>query len=106
MDIRRSNFKLAIFTMSNSFFFSKFAKVFTIRQQSLQNIFNYDTRLLVYPGPELSIGLGGGGGGGCNPKKPNAPANFKFGTVFFSVFFRLFSVFPFWQILIDLTGSC
>ena len=32
-------------------------------------------------------------GGGCNPKKPNATANFKFGTVFFSVFFLFFSVF-------------
>ena len=52
-------------------------------------------------------------GGGCNPKKPNATANFKFGTGFFSVFFGFFlvffdffSVFPFWPILTGLTASC
>ena len=49
--------------------------------------------------------LGGGGGGGYNPKKPNATANFKFGTGFFG-FFRFFSVFPFWPILTGLTASC
>ena len=52
---------------------------------------------------------GGGGGGGCNPKKPNATANFKFGTGFFRFFFgffSVFSVFPFWPILTGLTGSC
>ena len=51
--------------------------------------------------------------GGCNPKKkPNATANFKFGTGFFRFFFgfffgfiRFFSVFPFWPILTGLTGS-
>ena len=57
--------------------------------------------------------------GGCNPKKPNATANFKFGTGFFRFFsvffwffsvffgfFRFFSVFPFWPILTGLTASC
>ena len=88
MDIRRSNFKLAIFTMSNSFFFSKFAKVFTIRQQSLQNIFNYDTRLLVYPGPELSIGLGGGGG--LQSKKTERSRKFQIWDCFFFGFFSAF----------------
>ena len=56
----------------------------------------------------------GQGGGGCNPKKPNATANFKFGTGFFGFlcffffffFFVFFSVFPFWPILTGLTGSC
>ena len=49
------------------------------------------------------------GGGGCNPKKPNATANFKFGTGFFDFigfFFFFFSVFPFWPILTGLTGCC
>ena len=31
--------------------------------------------------------------GGCNPKKPNATANFKFGTGFFGFFLVFFSVF-------------
>ena len=57
--------------------------------------------------------------GGLQPKKPNATANFKFGTGFFRFFrfffrfFRFFSVFPFWQILAGLnvngfllSGSC
>ena len=50
--------------------------------------------------------------GGCNPKKPNATSNFKFGTGFFRFFlvsfgfFRFFSVFPFWPILTGLAGSC
>ena len=39
----------------------------------------------------------GGGGGGCNPKKPNATANFKFGTGFFSVFFVFFVFFRFFH---------
>ena len=41
--------------------------------------------------------IGGGGGGGLQPKKkPNATANFKFGTGFFrffSVFFGFFRFF-------------
>ena len=58
-------------------------------------------------------GGGGGGGGGCNPKKPNATANFKFGTGFFR-FFWFFSVFFGFSILANfdwfngflLSGSC
>ena len=55
------------------------------------------------------------GVGGFQPKKPNATANFKFGTGFFRFFsvffgffrfFSVFSVFPFWPILTGLTGSC
>ena len=50
------------------------------------------------------------GGGGCNPKKPNATENFKFGTGFF----RFFSVFFGFSILANfdwfngflLSGSC
>ena len=44
-------------------------------------------------------------GGVATQKKPNATANFKFGTGFFRFFsvffgfFRFFSVFPFWPIL-------
>ena len=51
----------------------------------------------------------GGGGGVATQKKPNATANFKFGTGFFRFFFgffRFFSVFPFWPILTGLTASC
>ena len=48
---------------------------------------------------------GGGGGGSCYPKKPNATANFKFGTGFFCLFFSVF-LFKFWPILNGLTGSC
>ena len=44
------------------------------------------------------------GGGGLQPKKkPNATANFKFGTGFFGLFL-FFSVFPFCPILTGLTG--
>ena len=46
--------------------------------------------------------LGGRGGGVATQKKPNATANFKFGTGFF----RFFLVFPFWPILTGLMGSC
>ena len=51
-------------------------------------------------------------GGVATQKKPNATANFKFGTGFFRFFsvffcfFRFFSVFPFWPILTGLTASC
>ena len=43
----------------------------------------------------------GGGGGVETQKKPNATANFKFGTGFLG----FFSVFPFRQILTGLTDS-
>ena len=45
------------------------------------------------------------GVGALQPKKPNATANFKFGTVFL-VFSFFFSVFPFWPILTGSTGKC
>ena len=48
-------------------------------------------------------------GGIATQKKPNATANFKFGTGFFRffwVFLGFFSVFPFWSILTGLTASC
>ena len=77
------------------------------------------TRLLHRPiSNDMRYGLfalPGGGGGVATQKKPNATANFKFGTGFFGFFrfffgflfcfFSVFSVLPFWPILTGLTAS-
>ena len=49
--------------------------------------------LKIWPTFEIGNWGGGGGLGGCNPKKPNATANFKFGTGFFRFSFRFFVFF-------------
>ena len=93
----------------------------------MKNVFNFRMNYKHFDindevkSPIIDVMTGGGGGGGvATQKKPNATANFKFGTGFFRFFsvffgfFRFFSVFFGFSILANfywfngflLSGSC